>query len=192
MRSQVVLFALVAAAGCHATPRAATSPPAPKPKVAEHPDRAFVREVLVAMNDFTDEACACADAICVSAVQVRMNDWAEPRLPRMKTLTPTAEENERADALHSRMHGCMTRFDDSPMPLTSSAILGQLESFKAEICACTEPSCVAGVQERMMAWALANLDAMKGVSPTPDEDAQADRIDAELAACMRRIDGVAP
>ena len=192
MRSPVVLIALVAAAGCTSTPRTAMPRPAAKPKVVEHPDRIFVREVLVAMDDFTDEACACADASCVSAVQVRINQWAEPRLPRMKALTPTAEENERADALHSRMHGCMTRFDEPPMPLTGAAILGQLESFKDEICACTEPTCVAGVQDRMMAWALANLEAMKGINPTSDEDAQAERIDAELAACMRRIDGVAP
>jgi hypothetical protein len=192
MRSPVVLIALVAAAGCHSTPRTATPQPAPKPKVVEHPDRIFVREVLVAMNDFTDEACACADATCLGAVQVRMNHWAEPRLPRMKSLTPTAEENRRADSLHTRMQGCMTRFHEEPMPLTSGAILGQLETFKNEICACTEPTCVASVQERMMAWALANLEAMKGVSPTDDEDAQAERIDAELVACMQRIDGVTP
>src|SRR5205085_12592815 len=110
MRSRVVLIALVAAAGCHSTPRIATPRPAPTPQVAEHPDRIFVREVLVAMNDFTDQACACTDATCVSAVQVRMNDRAEPRLPRMQSLTPTAEENERANALHARMHGCLTRF----------------------------------------------------------------------------------
>lgn len=192
MRSPVVLIALVAAAGCHSTPPTAAPRPAPTPPVAEHPDRIFVREVLVAMNDFTDEACACTDATCVSAVQGRMNEWAEPRLPRMKALTPTAEENERADALHSRMHGCMTRFDEQPMPLTGAAVLDQLDSFKTEICACTEPACVAGVQDRMMAWAVTNIEAMKGIDPTPDEDARAERIDAELAACMRRIDGVAP
>jgi hypothetical protein len=193
MRSSAVSIALAAVAGCHSTPHPEAPRPAPKPKVAEHPDRAFAREVLGAMNDFTDEACACADASCVSSVQVRMNQWAEPRLPRMKALTPTADENERASALHSRMQVCLTRFDEpTTMPLTGAAILDQLSSFKDEICACTEPTCVAGVQERMMAWALANLEAMKGIDPTSDEDAQAERIDAELAACMRRIDGISP
>ncbi|MBZ0237782.1 MAG: hypothetical protein K8M05_36040 [Deltaproteobacteria bacterium] len=156
---------------------------------ALHPDRVLAREVLVIMRGFTDEACACADHACVSGVQARMAEWAAPRLPRIQELTPTAEENEAAEALQVRMQGCLARLAPPVMPLTGAVVLGQLRGFKDDICACRDKACVAGVQERMLAWAVENLEAMKGLEPTKAEGAEAELIDTELTACIERIDG---
>lgn len=144
------------------------------------------------MSGFTDEACACTDASCVEAVRARMGEWAHPRLARIQLLRPTDDENHRAEVLQARMQGCLERFTAPPMELTGTVILAQLETFKNEICACTDQACVAGVQQRMLAWAMANLDAMKDIDPTADEDAAAERIDAELATCIARFEGAEP
>lgn len=203
MRSTVALFALVAAAGCRPIPngaaptQAAASPRAapvarPSPASATHPDRVLAREVLVAMSDFTDEACACPDAACVGAVQSRMSAWAGPRLARIQAMTPTDAENASAEALQVRMQGCLTKHTAPVMPLTGTVILSQLRGFTGEICACADAVCVGEVRQRMLAWAMANLDAMKDIDPTAEEDAEADRIDSELAACTARIEGQTP
>lgn len=200
MRSPVVLFVLAAVAGCHPAPRtqptvARTEPVAGTPVAraapasALHPDRVLAREVLVAMTRFTDEACACTDATCASAVQARLGEWASPRLARIQTLKPTADENRAAEAIQLRMQGCMAQFTaPSVMPLTGALILQQLHGWKDRVCACTDKACVADVQRQMLAWAMENMDAMKGVEPTEDEDAEADRLDGELATCIARIE----
>jgi hypothetical protein len=203
MRSPLVLAALVAVAGCHSV--AATAPPTAAkssatrgpvaraaPASAAHPDRVMAREVLAAMNGFTDEACACTDATCVAAVQARMGEWAAPRLPRIQALRPTAEENTAAEAIQVRMQGCLVAFTAPVMPLTGDLILSQLRNWKEQVCECTDQACVADVQQRMLAWAMANLDAMKGVEPTADQDAEADRLDAELATCIARLEAGKP
>lgn len=147
------------------------------------------REVLVAMTGFTDDACACTDGACVAAVQARMGEWAEPRLPRIQEVRPTAQENEAAEAIQVRMQGCLSKFAaPAVMPLTGALILEQLGGWKDQICACSDKACVADVQRRMLTWAMENMDAMKGVEPTADEDAEANRIDGELATCIARID----
>src|SRR5688572_2488732 len=97
MRSPLLLLALVAVAGCRPVPTAGPAAPAatqmsaraapgarPAPASAVHPDRVMAREVLTTMRDFTDQACECADAACVSDVQARMGDWARPRLARIQ------------------------------------------------------------------------------------------------------------
>ncbi len=204
MRSPVVLVLVLVAvvvAGCRSAPgpRAPAGAPAiapvattaarPAPASALYPDRVLAREVLVTMRGFTDEACACADRACVADVQTRMAAWAAPRLPRIQRLTPTADENEAAEALHVRMQVCLDRLAPAVMPLTGAVVLGQLRGFKDDICACRDKTCVAGVQERMLAWAVENLEAMKGLEPTPAEGEEAELIDTELSACIERIDG---
>jgi hypothetical protein len=203
MRSPLVALALVSVAGCHAVPTRAAAPAAtkvtsssgpvarPAPASAAHPDRLLAREVLAAIGRFTDEACACADASCVGEVQMRMGAWAKPRLPRIQLLKPTEAENAAAEALQVRMQSCLARHEAPPMLLTGRVVLDQLAEWKTQICACTDQACVQGVQEQMMTWAAANLDAMKGLEPTADEDAEADRIDSELNACIARIESSA-
>lgn len=144
------------------------------------------------MTSFTDETCACTDAECVRAVQARLADWAQPRLARIQALRPTDAENAAAEALQVRMQRCLVERTAPPMQLTGSMILTTLEAFKDEICACGDQACIAGVQQRMLSWAMANLDAMKGVDPTDEEDAAAERIDSELAACTTRFTRTAP
>jgi hypothetical protein len=201
MRSPVVLFVAVVVVGCQSSsrsralakpPKAAPVAPTaarPAPASALHPDRVMAREVLVTMRSFTDEACACEDQACVAAVQARMAEWAEPRLPRIQELKPTAEENEAAEAIHVRMQVCLARVAPPVMPLTGPVVLGQLRDFKDDICACKDKECVAGVQQQMLAWAVENLEAMKGLEPTKAEGAEAELIDTQLTACIERIDG---
>lgn len=71
-------------------------------------------------------------------------------------------------------------------PSGAERILAKMRDFKDQACACSDPQCIEEVETEMMRWALANMDEMKSLEPTPAQDAEADRIAEAMDTCRAR------
>ena len=72
------------------------------------------------------------------------------------------------------------------------AILAKMGSFKDQVCACKDTACVEAAEKGMMEWAMANMEQMKDIKPTPAQDALADKIEAEMEKCKSALAPAAP
>jgi hypothetical protein len=110
------------------------------------------------------QACACTDAPCRTALA--------PRL---------AEHRQRFELVAAATTACLPGSNDD-----AEKVLRKLRSVHHEICACADTACVEASQARMMKWMLANAESFKDVEPTAEQEATADKLDAEMDACRER------
>lgn len=70
--------------------------------------------------------------------------------------------------------------------------IARMREYKADLCACADATCAEDVQKKLMDWAVAHMEDIKEFEPTPEQEAEADKIEEELAVCEARFEGVAP
>jgi hypothetical protein len=73
-------------------------------------------------------------------------------------------------------------------PDRAEAFLAKIGEFKDQVCACADSACLEKAQKDMMEWAIANMEEMKGLTPTKAQDETADKYSAEMDACKQRIE----
>ena len=68
-------------------------------------------------------------------------------------------------------------------------VLQKMKDFKEQMCACKDTACVERTEEGMMEWAMKNMEKMKDMKPSKEEEAVADKIDEEMDKCKARAEG---
>jgi hypothetical protein len=74
----------------------------------------------------------------------------------------------------------------------SEELVAKIGEFKDQVCACADSACLEKAQKDMMEWALANMEEIKGLTPTKAQDEQANKYSAEMDACKARIEASSP
>ena len=190
MRRITLSFAALVLVACggksSAPPSTATTPATTEPAPA--PTTALTGQVVLArFGEFRDQMCACQDVACAERLEQGMMEWATAHIEELKAIEPTSEEDATADRMEAEMDACRERLSASSV--TAAELLAGMEGFKVKVCACNDGACVEKVEREMVEWAMARMDAMKHLKPTPAEDAEADRIQAEMETCKTRVAG---
>lgn len=63
----------------------------------------------------------------------------------------------------------------------------KMREHKAQICACQDKACVEEAQKALMDWAMKHMEDLKDVEPTDAQNAEADKIQAEIDVCEARF-----
>ncbi len=77
---------------------------------------------------------------------------------------------------------------EKPKPKTpGEEILGKMEEFKDAACRCKDLVCAEKVESDMMEWAMKNMEKMKDLKPTKEEDERAGKISEAMQACKEKL-----
>ncbi len=67
------------------------------------------------------------------------------------------------------------------------AVIAMFAGFKDQTCACADAACIEKVEQAMMDWAMKNMETLKDLKPTREQDERADQLEAEMDACKARV-----
>lgn len=199
----IVSLALAAAAACggkSASPATSPEPATTQPVVSDPapPAGDFGTVAIARMTEFKEQVCACADSACVLEAEKALMEWATQHSDALSAFEPSKEQDEVADGIEQEIDACRTRVDGAsagsgggasgPAP-TGAEILAKMRSFKDKLCACKDLGCLEKVEQEMSDWAMQHMAGMKDVKPTKAENAEADKIQAEMDRCREKFAG---
>jgi hypothetical protein len=152
-------------------------------------------ELMIAkMREYKATVCACKDAPCVETAQKEIMDWAVAHAEELKDVKPTAEQDAEAEKLDGEIEACEGKLmggavagSGASASITAAEILAKMAEYKTKVCLCKDTACVEKIEIEMGEWARANMEAMMALTPTKTEDAEADKIEAEMTACREKI-----
>jgi hypothetical protein len=111
------------------------------------------------------DACACKDEACTATLGEQL-----------------AAQRRQFDADVATAAACLPGWDDP-----AEVVLRRVVAFRDEICACGDDACIGGAQEDVIEWMTAHEEEFEDVTPTAEQRALADKLDAETRACKQRI-----
>ncbi len=56
-------------------------------------------------------------------------------------------------------------------------------------CACKDLACVEKVEKELLDWAMKNMEMMKDMKPTKEQDERAEKLSDEMRACRQKVEG---
>ncbi|HUQ01211.1 MAG TPA: hypothetical protein VM261_01895 [Kofleriaceae bacterium] len=160
--------------------------------------------MLSKMREYKTTVCECKDAACIETAQKEIMDWAVAHADELKDVKPSAEQDAEADRLDGEIEACESKLTGSASAggggasgggtsgggatITAAEILAKMAEYKNRVCACKDSACVDKVEIEMGEWARANMESMMALTPTKAEDAEADKIQADMTACREKLE----
>jgi hypothetical protein len=119
------------------------------------------------------EACGCADEACAVRMLVEL------------------EAQRRAfEATYAEATSCVQKL--KPPSDGAEEVLQKLGAFRDTTCACQDAACVSAAEKQFMEWAIANMETLKDIKPTTEQEARAEVLEAEMDRCKARHEPSAP
>lgn len=149
-----------------------------------------VARALDTLEQLKDRGCACTEQACFLAVQAELDGWARANAERMAGVKATRAQATRARAIDQEMIECQERFgvltEDYKL---ADVLVAELRAYKDRYCACTSAGCIDQVDLAIRGWRAARRDEVQRLKPTKKQDADAARVEAQIAACVARVVG---
>jgi len=67
-------------------------------------------------------------------------------------------------------------------------VLEKMGELRDKACACKDLPCVEKVEKELVAWATKNMEMMKDMKPTKEQDERAEKLSDEMRACREKVD----
>jgi hypothetical protein len=155
------------------------------------PPADVIEAAIVQLDGFKTRMCACKDKACADGVQADYAQW-QRNLRAKLVEKPNKLQQVRGEGLEKEMTECRTKAESGTAgaPGGTSAIdtmLTQMQGFRDQICACTTKDCASRRQAEMKTWMEQAAKSIADAKPTKDQDAKADRLDAEMKACVAKL-----
>jgi hypothetical protein len=146
---------------------------------------------LVEVEAFSNKMCACKDKACADKVQVEFATW-QRALRAKLTGKPSALQDLRGKALDKEMRECRSKAEAATPGAAGGgdkidAMLVKMTALRDKMCACSDKPCLAGVEKEREVWTQGISRDLADAKPTKDQDARADKLDAEIKACKLKV-----
>jgi hypothetical protein len=146
---------------------------------------------LVELAAFKAKMCACKDKACADALQTDYATW-QRNLRTKVAEKPNKQQEARGTVIENEMKECRKKAELATPGASGGgaaidAMLGQMQTFRDKICACTTKDCATKLQAEMKTWRDQVGKSVADAKPTQDQDARAGRLNAELKACAGKL-----
>jgi hypothetical protein len=147
---------------------------------------------LVDLEAFKTRMCGCTDKTCADKVQADVQTWQRALRAKLgATAKPTSMQDMRGKAIEKEMKDCRAKAEyataGAPGTEKVDVVVKKMQGFRDRACACKDKACGTAVTKELADFAASLAKELADVKPTKEQDAQFDKLDVELKACVAKL-----